>query len=115
VSEHNAAYYEKQDADRRAGGTVYEQTTMADFDGATYIRGRDHARLSGQMLVVFDTMKGGGWWSLKQLASRARGSETSASARLRDLRKPKFGGHEVERRYMGAGLWQYRLIVRENE
>jgi hypothetical protein len=33
----------------------------------------------------------------------------SISARLRDLRKVEHGGHNVERRYLANGIYQYRL------
>jgi len=39
--------------------------------------------------------------------------EASVSARLRDLRKEKFGGHVVERRAVKRGLFEYRVIVRK--
>jgi hypothetical protein len=51
----------------------------------------------------------GGWWTLPQLAAATGYPEASISARIRDLRKPKFGGHTVERRHVSKGLWEYRL------
>jgi len=33
----------------------------------------------------------------------------SISARVRDLRKDQFGGHDVQRRYAGNGVWEYKL------
>lgn len=89
--------------------------TTPDFDGATYNRNRDHARLGNQMKAVRDLMLDGRWRTLDEIAwAGGTGSafpESSVSARLRDLRKPKFGGYTVERRYAGVGLWEYRLIV----
>jgi hypothetical protein len=41
--------------------------------------------------------------------------ESSVSARLRDLRKPRFGGYQVERKYVFKGCFAYQLIVRETE
>jgi len=37
--------------------------------------------------------------------------ESSVSAQLRHLRKPKFGGHTIlkRRRFSGHGLWEYQL------
>jgi hypothetical protein len=35
--------------------------------------------------------------------------ETSISSRIRDLRKPQYGGHEVESKNFGGGLWKYRV------
>jgi hypothetical protein len=54
-------------------------------------------------------MGDGGWWTMARLAEVARCSEAAASARVRDLRKPRFGGYTVERRHVRDGLWEYRL------
>ena len=85
---------------------------IPDFDGETYDRERDHARLGKQLTLVRDLMLDGRWRSLTDIRWRSGvASEASISARLRDLRKRKFGGFTVERRYAGDGLWEYRLIV----
>jgi len=83
-----------------------------DFDGSTYDAARDGARLGSHLERVLALMQGGGWWTLVDLATEAGCSEASASARLRDLRKSKFGGHNVERRHVENGLWKYRLVRR---
>jgi hypothetical protein len=85
------------------------------FDGATYEHGRDGARLGDQMMAVLSVMADGQWRTLKQLAAAVDAPEASVSARLRDLRKPRFGGHRVERRYVCKGCFTYQLIVREEE
>lgn len=87
------------------------QPILPHFDGTTYEPAQDNARLSGQLRKVFLAMKDGGWWTLRDLARMARASEASVSARLRDLRKPRFGGWEVERRRVCAGLYEYRLVI----
>ena len=56
-------------------------------------------------------MSCGHWYKLHEIATQTNDPEASVSARLRDLRKAKFGGHEIERRYVGDGLWEYRMIV----
>lgn len=81
------------------------------FDGADYNHERDHARLSGQILDVFNYMKGGDWRTLDQIASATDHPHASVSAQLRHLRKPRFGGYAVERRYVKNGLYQYRLMA----
>lgn len=83
----------------------------AEFDGETYDPGRDKARLTGQLERVFEAMSDGQWHTLRWLADRCKGSEAAVSARLRDLRKPKFGGYIVDRRRSEHvdGLWVYRL------
>jgi hypothetical protein len=79
------------------------------FDGETFDLERDGPRLTKQLGRVFDFMKSGEWRSLWQISEAIKGSEASVSARLRDLRKPRFGGFSVERRRLTAGLYQYRL------
>lgn len=83
------------------------------FDGNTYDHERDCARLSKQLLAVINVMKDGRWRTLPELAHATESPEASVSARLRDLRKPRFGGHTVERQYVRKGLFQYRLIYNE--
>lgn len=84
--------------------------TAMHFDGATFDYQRDGARLGFQASVVWTLMLDGQWRTLWQIAQMTGAPEASISARLRDLRKPKFGGHEVERRYVGAGEWEYRVV-----
>lgn len=81
------------------------------FDGRTFVPARDGERLTGLWRRVFDVMGDGQWHSLPELARRCQGSETSVSARLRDFRKSRWGGHTVERRHIGAGVWEYRMEV----
>lgn len=85
------------------------------FDGSTYQHGRDSGRLGDQMLAVFDLMKDGQERTLQEISRAVGAPESSASARLRDLRKPRFGGYCVERRHVHRGSFLYRLIVRETE
>lgn len=83
---------------------------MVYFDGFTYEPDKDLSRLKGQLLRVTTVMLDGQWHTLRDLADRAApGSEASVSARLRDLRKPRFGAWEVERMRVGGGLFAYRL------
>jgi hypothetical protein len=80
-----------------------------DFDGATYRRDRDQARLRGQLGRVADALADGRWWTLASLSAHTGDPEASVSARLRDLRKGKFGGYTVLAENTGAGTWRYRL------
>ena len=82
------------------------------FNGATIEPTLDDARLGRQLAGVLAALRRGGWWTLAELATVAGGSEAGCSARLRDLRKPRFGAHTVERRRRGdptRGLHEYRL------
>lgn len=82
------------------------------FGGETYDAARDGLRLGEQLRGVFELMKDGEWRDLIDVANHVGASQASASARLRDLRKEKFGGHTVERKYVRDGIWFYRVLVR---
>lgn len=81
------------------------------FDGNTFDEDRDGARLTRQLMAVRSIVSTGRWVTLAELARAVGASEPSVSARLRDLRKPRFGSHTVERRYLGGGVWQYRMVA----
>ena len=82
-----------------------------DRDGETFDRARDGKRLNAQASAVYRVMSDGAWRSLSQIAAATDAPEASVSARLRDLRKPCFGGHTVERRHVERGLWLYRVVM----
>ena len=85
---------------------------MQKFDGATYEPAKDERRLSTQLELVQAFMQSGYWRTLADIAVAVNGTQASVSARLRDLRKPKFGGYTVElrRREGASGLFEYRLV-----
>jgi hypothetical protein len=87
------------------------QLTLPDFDGSTYDRARDQKRLNRQLDKVFHIVKHGKWITLSRIAEVTGEPEASISARLRDLRKPRFGGHTIERRYIECGLFEYRMVL----
>lgn len=88
-------------------------------DGCTYNPNFDYERLNKQMRRVYNFMCLGGWYTLRDIAKGAGDPEASVSARLRDLRKLKFGGWIVHRRRMAnalaagvtsrRGTFEYRL------
>ena len=82
------------------------------FDGQTYNPKKDGKRLETALFNVANLMSDEHWRTLESIATKAKCSEAGASARLRDLRKDKFGSHTVERRRVkGAdGLWEYRVF-----
>jgi len=86
------------------------------FDGPTAL-GVDVPRLAGQLARVFELMCDGQYRTLTEIASATGCLETSAGARLRDFRKPKFGGHTViQRQVEGVPLlYEYRLILNEKK
>lgn len=81
------------------------------FDGGTFDQERDGAALSSQLIAVRDFLISRvEWYSLMDLGSLLKFPEASISARLRDLRKPKFGGFIVERRIrQGTRTHEYRV------
>jgi DNA-binding IclR family transcriptional regulator len=84
-------------------------------DGSTYVHERDARRLAGQHCRVLAYLRDGQWHTLAEIAEHTHDPEASVSARLRDLRKPKFGGYIVEREYVARGLFRYRLKVGQLE
>ncbi len=82
----------------------------AHFDGETYDASKDQVRLGTQMQRVFDVLQDGKWHTLPEISERTAAPEASVSARIRDLRKERFGSHKVKRkRVADAGLWKYKL------
>jgi hypothetical protein len=85
------------------------------FGGETYEPEHDENRLRRQLAAVKNIMLDGQWHTLAELHTRiGAGSEAGISARIRDLRKDKFGGFVVERRRVAPavrGLHEYRLLT----
>jgi hypothetical protein len=86
--------------------------------GESFSPEQDGARLSGQRACVAHLMSDGQWRTLPKIARdlvkqySLRASETSISARLRDMRR---GGWKIERQRTApaSGLWSYRAIKEE--
>lgn len=84
---------------------------VLQFDGATFDQNRDSSRLTAQYTRVLDLMRDGQWRTLEQIAAATGDPAPSVSARLRDMRKPRFGAHVVNRRYVRRGLFEYQVVV----
>ena len=82
------------------------------LNGPDYVPPRDDHRLTRQHERIFGLMRDGVWRSLAEIEAATGDPPASVSAQLRHLRKPRFGGHTVAKRYAGDGLFLYRLIVR---
>ena len=81
-------------------------------DGVTFDPGTDTIRLNDQMRRVAEVMGDSQWRTLREIADVTGDPEASVSARLRDFRKPRFGGLVVlRRRRDGKGLYEYRLTL----
>jgi len=81
------------------------------FGGTTYDPTLDSSRLGTQLAETFRIMRDGQWRTLSEIAREVKGSEAGISARLRDLRKHRFGSYTVERRRRSVGTWEYKLIT----
>jgi hypothetical protein len=83
------------------------------FDGSDYVPKRDDVRLSAQYRRIFSLMRDGEWRYLHQISEAVDAPSPSVSAQLRHMRKRRFGKHTVNKRYEGAGLYAYQLVVNE--
>ena len=76
----------------------------------------DAVRFSSQLAAVREIMMDGARHSIPEIKLRLAAdfglmaSETSVSARIRDLRKAEFGGYTITRDRQGRrGLWHYQM------
>jgi hypothetical protein len=91
--------------------TAYERhAAEPPFGGDTYDPDRDGSRLQHQLAAITAAMKDGAWHTLAELHQTCGAPEASVSARIRDLRKAKFGSHQIESAYVERGLWRYRMV-----
>ena len=82
------------------------------FDGKTYDKRLDKARLNRQQRVVYAAMKDGRYRTLREIAAITDEPEASISARLRDFRKAPCGYMTVDPRRRGdgkRGVWEYKV------
>lgn len=87
------------------------------YDGDTLHHDTDHKRLRAQHAAVFKAMAGEAWLTLAELETATSYPQASVSARLRDFRKEKFGGHTVlrRRRRNAGGTWEYCLLLNSEQ
>lgn len=87
-----------------------KEAQEAHFDGSSYEPGEDFERLTSQLEKVRDLMLDGHWRSPQEIVGILHcGSDSAITARLRDLRKKRFGGFEVECMRVNKGLFRYRV------
>lgn len=67
--------------------------------------------MRGQGKIIFRLMADGKWRTLKEIEAITKFPITSISARLREMRMTKFGGHKIEKRLRGKREYEYRLII----
>lgn len=97
---------------------LFDAERVPTFDGVTFDFSQDHTRLTNSIERVAAFMGDGRWRTLQDISRECACSESGASARLRDLRKPKFqerfGSLTVESMRAGGGLWFYRVSRNTN-
>lgn len=84
------------------------------FNGSDYEPINDDARLTGQLLRVFNCMKDGQWRTLSEIEAITNDPQASISAQLRHLKKERFGSHTINKQRRGdrkQGLFEYSLII----
>ena len=89
--------------------SLFRESRKLKFDGATFSAALDSGRLTSQLAKVYRLMRDGRWRTLGDIRGIVGGSEAGISARLRDLRKKRFGGFTVERRRRTKALWEYQM------
>lgn len=72
----------------------------------------NRGRITSQVRRVLICMSSGAWWSKSELAQAVEGSPHAMSARLSELRRL---GCRVEKKFMGDGLYLYRLALKRDE
>lgn len=83
-----------------------------EFDGPEFNQRLDGDRLGRQHEKIRDLMLDGRWRTLGEIAEITGYPESSISAQLRHLRKPRFGSYDVIKRRRAedrTGIFEYRV------
>ena len=81
-----------------------------EFDGKHYEGKTDKERLARQIKGVHDHISSGAWKTVEEISMATGYPQPSVSAQLRNLRKEKFGGLDVEGRYRAdTRIFEYKL------
>lgn len=90
---------------------ISDQLTPELVPESVGFQGDLFGKLDGDVGRVFEAMKDGRRYTLRQLSGSLDIPEASVSARIRDLRKPEFGGHVIEKHALGGRRgYAYRLV-----
>lgn len=97
--------------------TIWKPNRRKVKYGGTTLTPADEPRLDTQLYFVYHIMKDGVWRTIPELEALLLSEygvvmQTSISARIRDFRKTKFGGHIVNAKNAGRGLWKYQLVLK---
>jgi hypothetical protein len=95
------------------------QTDLLHFDGSDYNKDLDIDRLTDQYHRIFNLMSDGKWRTLTEIKFETGDPESSISAQLRHMRKPRFGAHIVRKQRVKdretQGLFEYQLSIKGRE
>lgn len=81
-----------------------------------YQSGQDHTRLARQHRDIKTLMLDGVWRTVKEISEKLSYPETSVSAQIRHLRRPKFGSWTVNRRRrLNSAVSEYQLKEKKVE
>lgn len=80
------------------------------FDGHNEQEASQDTRLVSQLERVYRLMCNGTGWTLEDLSLAANAPTSSVSSRIRDLRKPRFGGNIIQRVHEHGGIYTYWLV-----
>jgi hypothetical protein len=90
------------------GQTLFDLSPR--FDGETIDDALDTHRLRRQLdrvrMILLSEYR---WHTLAEIRINSGIPEASVSARLRDLRKEKFGGYTIDRQRRSPGTFEYRM------
>lgn len=64
---------------------------------------------TNQLVRVFNAVRDHRWHTLVGLSNKVSAPPQSVSARLRDLRKVRFGGYQIDRAPLRGNVYKYRL------
>jgi len=87
------------------------------FNGPEYEPEFDCARLTGQLLRIYNLMIDGKFRTLDEIHKITNDPHASISAQLRHLKKERFGSHILNKKSRGDrenGLWEYQVLKSEN-
>lgn len=90
---------------------LFNQPVFERRDGQTFDAVLDGERLAAQHKRVFTLMQDHAWRTLDEISEATGDPPASVSARLRDLRKERFGKHQVDRRRRTKGTFEYRVAA----
>lgn len=83
------------------------------FDGESFDKDKDQARLTSNIVKVRQFMSDGEWHTAHDIRRGIGASpDTAILERVRDLRKERFGAFSIESKRREGGTWCYRMVTK---